>query len=429
MAETKNIFIIGYEDFAVELLQALPGSERINFLPALSREEMVSADEIPAMEIYEKALAAITNSRHNPDAIITFWDFPATIITAMLNRRFGLIGPPVRSIFKAEHKSWSRAEQRKVIIDHIPRFASFDPKDKDAYSKLQLLTPFWIKPVKSFRSYLSYQVNDQTEFEEYREIMAQQVDGIYRPFIELMRLARMPELICSGEESCIAESPLSGRLCTLEGYVFDNEVVSYGIVDSIREKESNSFQRYQYPSQLPMEIQYRMMDIARRVIGHLGMNDTCFNIEFFYNQTADRINLLEINPRTSESHTDLFAKVHGYSQLKILLELALGNRPKPLERNGDYRMAAKVFYRAYQPGVVEQVPAAEQIAEIIARFPDTKIKLNVDKGDDLRDLKFQDSYSFELATIFLGADNEIELMRKYEEIVELLDIRIAFVQE
>jgi hypothetical protein len=335
-----------------------------------------------------------------------------------------LIGPPVRSIFKAEHKAWSRAEQRKVIIDHIPQFSSFDPKDKDAYSKLQLLTPFWIKPVKSFRSYLSYQVNDQTEFEEYREIMAQQVDGIYRPFIELMRLARMPELICSAEESCIAESPLSGPLCTLEGYVFDNEVVSYGIVDSIREKESNSFQRYQYPSQLPMEIQYRMMDIARRVIGHLGMNDTCFNIEFFYNQTADRINLLEINPRTSESHTDLFAKVHGCSQLKILLELALGNRPKPLERNGDYRMAAKVFYRAYQPGIVKKVPSVKKISEIIARFPDTKIKINVDKGDDLRDLRFQDSYSFELATIFLGADNEIELMRKYDQIVNLLDIQI-----
>ena len=399
MSEKKNIFILGYEEFTVNMLKQLPMAKNINFHPALTRNEMVSSEDIPAMEIYKKAIDIIESSNVEPDAVMTFWDFPATIVSSMLNARFGTIGPPVKSIFKCEHKGWSRSEQRKVIFDNIPRFACFDPKDEDAYRNINMLPPFWIKPVKSFRSYLSYKVNDMKEFEEYREIMKEHVDGIYHPFTKLMQKARVNDMISTSSESCIAESSLDGHMCTLEGYVYEDEVITYGIVDSIKEKGYSSFQRYQYPSQLPMEIQYKMMEVTRRIINHIGLNDTCFNIEFFYDQTNDEVFLLEINPRTSESHTDLFYKVHGQTQLRLLLDIKLGRRPRPLERKGEFLIGSKLFYRTFEPGIVTKVPTKKRIDEIIKKYPGTKIKMTVEQGDDLTDLMFKDAYSFELEFI------------------------------
>lgn len=254
--------------------------------------------------------------------------------------------------------------------------------------------------------------------------MAAEVDNISDPFIALMRECRMPDLLTSARETCIAESPLNGHMCTVEGYVYDSEVVPYGIVDSIRGKYSNSFQRYQYPSALPTEVQYRMMELTRRVIGQIDLNDTCFNVEYFYNQTEDRIYLLEINPRTSQSHGHLFERVHGHSQFQLLVELALGRRPKPMERNGEFKMAAKFMHRTYEPGIVRRMPSSDKLREIEKRHPGTAIAPIASEGLNLEDLLFQDAYSFELADIHIGGDDELDLWDRYQEIVKEMDIVI-----
>lgn len=423
-ARRKNVFVIGHDPFNMPMLESLEVAQDINFIPALDKDELKASEDVPALQLYETALKRIEDSGYEPDAVITYWDFPATIITAMLNNRLNLIGPPLRSLFKCEHKAWSRMEQRKVIYDNIPHFAAFDPADPDAYSKINLVPPFWIKPVKSFRSYLSFRVEDRTDFEHYREEMVTHVGGIYGPFTDLMRKAHMPYHVTDSSDACIAESGLSGHMCTVEGYIIDNEVICYGVVDSIRETNSNSFLRYQYPSQLPMAVQYRMMDIARRVLAQIDLNDSCFNIEYFYNQTDDSIYLLEINPRTSQSHADLFEKVHGQSQFQIMLQVALGERPKPLERSGPFRLAAKYMYRTDQPGVVKKLPGTEELTRLNERFPHTKINFNVREGDNLAELLFQDAYSFEIADIYIGGNDEMEICAKYEEIVQELGVEI-----
>lgn len=402
----------------------MPISEQVEFHPALYYHELKASEEVPALALYDKALKNIQDADVEPDAIITYWDFPATIIAAMLNNRLNLVGPKLRSLFKCEHKAWSRAEQRKVIFDHLPLFTAFDPHSEDAYQSINLVPPFWIKPVKSFRSYLSYRVNDRSEFEDYRAMMQKHVDGIYQPFVDLMKRARMPEHVTESPLSCIAESSLSGHMCTLEGYATDNDVISYGIVDSIREKHSSSFQRYQYPSQLPLEVQYRMMDIARRVITQLDLHDSCFNIEYFYNQTDDQIYLLEINPRTSQSHSELFERVHGFSQFQILLDVALGRKPKPLQRQGHSNIAAKFMYRVEQSGTVRRAPTPTELSVIEEKYPGSSVKLLVKEEMNLDDLLFQDGYSFEVANIFLGAYDEMDLMDKYHKIIDELTFDI-----
>ncbi len=424
MSKKQNVFVVGYDEFNVSLLRKAPISADIEYHPALTYEDLKSSEDVPALDLLQRATEIIQNSAVEPDAIITFWDFPATILAAILGRKFGLYAPEVRSIFKCENKLWSRNEQRKVIVNNIPRYTGFNPHDEEAYFKINLVPPFWIKPIKSFRSYLAFRVNSRTDFERCREEMSGAIDGIYRPFQDLMKKTRIPDLISNSEESCIAESMLSGHMCTVEGYVYDNEVICYGIVDSVREENSNSFNRYQYPSVLPMEIQYRMMDLTRRTIEQIDLKDCCFNIEFFYNQTEESIHLLEINPRTSQSHSDLFDKVHGTSQFQILLEIALGRRPRPLKRDGMFQMAAKYMHRVTEPGVVKRVPSEAELADIAQEFPGTRIKLHVAEGVSLADMLFQDAYSYEIADIYIGASNETELDEKYRTILERLNIVI-----
>ncbi len=419
-----NVFVVGYDDFNMDILKDAPISREVNYLPALTYHDLKASEDVPALELLNRAMDIITGSGVEPDAVITFWDFPGTIITAILAGRLGLISPSARSVFKCEHKVWSRAEQRKVIINSIPFFSGFDPHDESAYEKINLLPPFWIKPVKSFKSYLAFRVNSRVDFERYRQELMSSIDGIYLPFQSLMRKAHMPVRISSATESCIAESVLSGHMCTVEGYVFDDEIVSYGVVDSICEDDSNSFNRYQYPSLRPMDIQYRMMDLTRRVVEKIGLKDCCFNVEYFYNQTEESIHLLEINPRTSQSHSDLFAKVHGCTQYQLLLEIVLGQKPRSLRRDGKFRMAAKYMHRSFKQGVVKRLPGQRELDAVLRKFPSTKIKFHVREGDDLGNLPFQDAYSYEIADIYVGADNEVELGEKYDRILEMLDIEI-----
>src|SRR6056297_62115 len=108
-------------------------------------------------EMLETARRRMTEVPGGAHGVASFFDFPGTILAAYLAREFGLPGPGIDPVLKCEHKFWSRLEQQKVVGDFIPTFRVFDPFDEgDVYSGLGLLAPFWIKPIKSFRSFLAF---------------------------------------------------------------------------------------------------------------------------------------------------------------------------------------------------------------------------------------------------------------------------------
>jgi hypothetical protein len=359
-----------------------------------------------------------------PAGIVSFFDFPGTIIAAILAERFGLPGPSLESLLKCEHKYWSRLEQHKVVPDHIPSFTAFDPFDEDAYGKIGLIPPFWIKPIKSFRSYLAYAVNDERQFSEVMSVCREKSPPIIEPFRAVMRRYDMPDELTEMPESFIAESSIGGAQCTLEGYALDGRVTVYGVVDSVREAGSSSFARYEYPTILPLEVQHRMIDVTRAVIKQIGYDHGPFNVEFFYDQTGDQVWLLEINPRSSQSHADLFHKVHGVPHLTIALDLAVGRKPKPLKREGQYNVAAHFFTRAFEPGRVVYAPTPAVIERLRQRQPQTRVQVMVEKGMNLSDMNVQDSYSFELANVYIGGRDRLDLLDKYDEVMTALQFDI-----
>ncbi len=421
----SQVFVIGLDDFNLKKLQRLPVAASCEFLPAIYYAEMRGVQKYDMKSLIDRAIQRIDAHGHI-DAIVTYYDFPGTSILPVIAKHYGLKGPSLESVMKCEHKYWSRLEQNKVIPRSLPIFKAFDPFDPNAYQHIEMIPPFWIKPIKSFRSFLAYQINSEHEFHHYMKEVQSHIEYLSEPFHYLFGHYDLPREYAGMKETMIAETPISGHQCTVEGYVFEGEVVIYGIVDSIREADRSSFAQYIYPSGLPQEIQFRMADLARRAITQIGLNHSPFNIEFFYNSTINQIFLLEINPRISQAHTDIFEKVHGISHHDIMLNLALGKRPQALEYKGPFRIAGNFMLRTYEGGRVRKLPAEQEIKALQHQFPEMYLKLHVTEGMHLSELQGQDSYSYELANLFLGARNQDELIEKYQQCLEQLTFDIDY---
>ncbi|MQA13530.1 MAG: hypothetical protein GEV09_04970 [Pseudonocardiaceae bacterium] len=62
-------------------------------------------------------------------------------------------------------------------------------------------------------------------------------------------------------------------------------------------------------------------------------------------------------------------------------------------------------------------------------MPGTTIDLTVHAGDRLSDLREQDSYSYQLASAYIGAADEAELTAKFEQVVAALPFEIDDVSD
>lgn len=419
-----NVFVVGLDEHNERILRELPDAEQYCFHALLSIEELQCGEEIPLRELRDKAIAHLAAFDGSIDAIMGFWDFPVSSLVPILCQRFGQLScASLEAVIKSEHKYWSRLEQQKVI-DEYPRFGLVDP-EHDTDPPPGVSYPMWLKPVKSFSSDLAFAVSDQQEF---RDALAKIREGIGRigaPFeVVLEHLDLPPEIAEVGGQVCLAEESIDGRQLTLEGYRYQGQTHALGVVDSVTHDESPSFVRFQYPASVPDRLTERMVDISDRILRQVELDSTTFNIEFFWDEATDALRVLEVNPRHSQSHAELFAQVDGAPNHLAMLRLALGRDPQLPHRQGPYRVAAKWFLRHWNDGVIRRHPTEQEIEDIQRDIPGTTVDVIAYKGDRLSELVDQDSYSYKIANIYLGADDEDELTDKYERCVQALPFEI-----
>ncbi len=422
---SKNIFVVGFDDFNYTKLKAIGQSKSYTFHPLLEVGEVKTRGPFSVEELIRKAETRLESFSGSIDAIVGYWDFPVTCLTPFLSQRYHLPAPSLESVLKCAHKYWSRIEQSKVIAEH-PAFCAFNPFDKDALSGIHLTYPFWIKPIKSFASQLGFKIHNEKEFQECAGKIREGILRFGIPFNFFLRQVHLPPEVANVHGTfCIAEEIISGRQCTLEGYVYKGQCEVYGVIDSIREPNRSSFARYQYPSRLPTPVQKRMVAIAEKVLTQIQFNNSPFNIEFFYDEHDDRIRLLEINPRISQSHCDLFEKVDGASHHEVMIDIALGNKPVFPKRKGKFTCAAKLYLRTHDDKVVKRIPTKEEIRKVEELFPETLVKIHVKEGMKPSELLNQESYSYEIGFMFMGAKNDHELLDNHRKCLEHLNFEFA----
>lgn len=426
----KNIFVLGTDDFNLIKLKSLRNASEFEFHKLLDYSEIRGTDEYDIIDLLSRVEKRLYDFEGRVDGIIGYFDFPVTNMRPILCEQYGLPCASLTSVMKCEHKFWSRLEQQAVIPEHIPAFDTFDPFDDHALEKLRVSYPFWVKPVKSFRSYLGFRINNEEDWNHALPIIREGITSIAEPFDYLMNYLDAPEAITRvGGAYCLAEDIIYGKQCTLEGYVHQGEVHTYGVVDSVRESNNSSFSRYEYPSTLPYRIQDRLADISKKIIQYIGYDHSTFNIEFFYHEPEDQIWLLEINPRMSQSHSDLFQKVDGESNHSIMIDLAIGKNPDFPHRQGPFGHAAKFMLRHFEDGIVTRTPTDEDIQAVAHSYPGTLVEVFVEEGTRLSELLNQDSYSYEIADIYIGSSTQKDLLSAYQHVLEMLRFEIQPIEE
>ncbi len=412
-----NIVVLGLDETNLEILRRVPDADRYEFHGLMTIADLQLGEDIPIADLLAEAESRIEAFDGEIHAVVGFWDFPVSTLVPVLCERFGLRGASLESVLKCEHKYWSRLVQQEVI-DEYPPFSLVDLDEPRLPDEVGY--PCWLKPVKSFSSKLAFEVTDDKEFDAAVAELREGIGRVGEPFEYLLHQADLPKEIAeAGGQAAVAERALSGARAAVEGYVQDGTVVVYGVLDSLIYPGVSSFLRHQYPSQLSERMRERLADVSRRLMAGIGLNNATFSIEFFCDPDSGEINVLEINPRHSQAHAELFEQVDGFPNHHYMLKAALGEDPGP-PGQGPYRISARWYLRRFTDGVLSRGPAEDEIAAVERAIDGVRIGRKAYDGARLSEQPGQDSYSYELAQIVVGADDEAQLREKYDRCVAAL---------
>ncbi len=430
--ERKNVFVLGFDERHAGDLLRIREADRFAFHPLLRSEELIYQRRYEIEEKLEKARKVLRAFDGTVDAIVCHWDFPVTPMAAMLCEELGLPGPSLEALLKCSHKYWSRVEQRKVAPENTPEFCAVDPFSEGALEQVTIDYPFWMKPVKGYGSLLGFRINNAAEFHRAIGIVRAHIKRLGDPFNEILQRVDVPDAVAGVTGNhLIAEELLGGLEIAPEGSVQQGVYQAHGMIDMVRDRNHKSFLRYEYPSRAPRRVQQRAIDLAGKVLSQIGFNNGCFNMEFFWERETDKLSIIEINPRISQSHCYQFEMVDGMSNHEIAVHVALGDKPNFEYGRGPYEHAAKFLLRRYtqQDERAVHVPTRDELDRLKSRQPDTDVVLMLEKGGRLSELMDQDPYSYLLAEVYVAAHTTRELLARYQQAVDLLPFEFEVVPE
>ena len=317
------------------------------------------------------------------------------LAAALLSERMGWPGTPVGAVLACQHKLYARQVLEQVAPEANTPFALLashygEPVPDD------ISYPVFVKPVKAAFSVLARMVHDRDELMVltrfgFWELWV--IRHLVEPFERVVR-ARLPE--AGSAHRMVLEQPVTALQYNLDGYVFNGELRSLGIVESAMYPATQAFMRFGYPCQLADEGRVRAQDVARRFLQAIGFTHGLFNMEFFYDAASDRLTVIEFNPRMAAQFSDLYLRVDGIDLHRVALELAFGRDPALLPRaEPTAGVAASFVYRSFDPAARPPTPSAARQAQLARQFPDAMLfSFTKTPGEIARDFKWLGSYRY-----------------------------------
>ncbi|MDX1377015.1 MAG: ATP-grasp domain-containing protein, partial [Burkholderiales bacterium] len=350
-------------------------------------------------------------------AVISPNEHFGVLMAAVIAQRLGLPGPDPKAVLTAQHKYYARAALEHALPETNPRFAVFPHAFRD--SELPLAFPFFVKPVKATFSVLARRVDTPAELRRHlrlRPFERYLVDRLLRPFNDL--LAERGDAAIDAYH-LLGEGLVEGLQVNVDGYAERGRIRILGIVDELMYPGTHAFNRFEYPSSLPPEVQARLRDVARRAIRAVGFDHGLFNVELAYDPRGGTIRVIEINPRVASQFVTLYDWVDGTRFYELMLDLALGETPR-LDRCAPlHRCAASFVLRSFDGRAVRPAPSRAQIARVAERHPDARLMLYLKRGADLaREMKWLGSHRY--AVVNVGGEDRAGLYARYRDIRAML---------
>jgi hypothetical protein len=346
------------------------------------------------------------------------------LIAAVVAQRLGLPGADPRAILTAQHKYYAREVWSRELPEATPRYAAF-PYRIARQNDFGLPFPCFVKPVKATYSILARRVDG---FHDVRTLMRFGplerfiLEKLIQPSNDLAQAYAMGFRVDS--HHMIAEELLTGVQVTVEGIACGGEITILGIVDALMYPGTIAFQRFEYPSAVPPEVQARMTAIAETAMRALGFAHGVFNVEMFHDPATDRITILEVNPRIAYQFADLYEKVEGFNTYDAVLALATGETPSLIRGCGRYRNAASFVLRAFGRPRLKSYPDRLRVAALQRQYEDARLMVYVKSGAQLeREVKWLGSYRY--AVLNLGAMDGHQLVQRYHDVKGALAFEFA----
>lgn len=341
------------------------------------------------------------------------------LCAALVAERLGLPGTPVQAVLACQHKLHARVVLQRVCPEANIPFARLQARYGDDVPQ-GLRYPLFVKPVKAAFSVLARTAHSREQLQAHTRFGAWElwvIRHLVEPFERIVR-ERLPQ--AGSAHSLMVETPVQAPQYNLDGYVYNGELRSLGVVDAVMYPGTQAFMRFEYPSRLQAEVQQRAADVARRFLQAVGFTHGLFNMEFFHDPATGKISVIEFNPRMASQFSDLYERVDGIELHAIAMALAHGHDPATLPRKAPTaQVAASFVYRQFGAPRTVASPSAMRLRALRECFADALLMpFPKPRGSIERDLKWLGSYRYGI--LHLGGDSPADLRRRCEVASSLL---------
>ena len=364
-------------------------------------------------------------------AVMSSEELFGAMFAAVLAKRMGLPGTNPAAVLTAQHKYYARRLIAELAPEASIRFEVFDYREPTP-DRITLPFPLFVKPVKATYSILARRVENFAELKEHLTFKPFEKHILERLTLPANQLNDDFMGFAVDVHHIVAEEVVEGMQVTVEGFAQEGRVTIFGVIDSVMFPGTSAFERFEYPSRLPPEVQARLHALTEKLIAGFGFDHGMFNAEYFYQPETGAIKVIEINPRIAYQFADLYQKVDGFSSYECQIALALGVNAGAgagaetgvlagaggdanavvKRRAGRYKHAASFVLRSFEQKPLRRVPSLARIAEIERRFEDSRIMVYVKRGASLaREFKWLGSYRYCL--INLGGHSHDDLRHRY----------------
>ena len=354
-------------------------------------------------------------------AVLSHHEQFGALAAALVAEQLGLPGATPESILAAQHKLHARRVLQAVAPEANIAFQALDvPYGDDMPEGLHY--PTYVKPVKAAFSVLARQVDSWNELQAHTRFGRRELWVIRRLVEPFERVARQRLPGAGSAHRLMLEAPLPASMpqYNLDGWVQDGQIHALGVVDALMYPGTQAFMRWQLPSALPVEVQARALDVARRFLAAIGFAHGFFNMEFFFDPASQRLAVIEFNPRLASQFGDLYQRVQGRDPHAMSLALALGEDPRALPRAAPSAgIAASLVYRCFTAGSVPAMPGAVARHRLQQAFPDALLYCYPKSGHSLdRDFKWLGSHRYGI--VHLSGQDAADLRRRTQQASALL---------
>jgi len=358
----------------------------------------------------------IERARGRVDGVFSSSDYPGPIAAAAIGSALGLPSSTPQAMLRASHKYLARIAGVRAVPKAMPAFSLVRPGHEMPAS---LDYPVFVKPVKGTFSMVSGVVSSARELASFVTSEAAEEWSTYYVHMFRRLLGRYDEGEVDGSEFLVEEI-LCGSQVTVEGYLTRGRARIFGVVDSELDGKTRSFLRFRAPSTLDPAIARRLMDVAARFAEALGLDATFFNVELFYDAEADRVSIIELNPRLCGQFADLHEKTLGAHTYPMALALACGDAFSPPGAT-PRGVAASYPLRVFRSARVRSAPTPETIGDVERDVPGALVWNECSAGDVLEvGPGIEDGHSRRYAVINLGAASDDALETKKQAVESAL---------